>query len=380
MEPAILLPKLKLLYIDAIRGIAILGVIMVHVGQHGNTLFPRAVDLIIKNGARGVQLFFLTSAFTLFLSYRQNRWATDFSDFFIRRIFRIAPVYYLGLAYYLLQSVGFADKLAVYTPAQVISNVLFLHGLSPYWIKSIVPGGWSIATEMMFYACVPFLVTRITSLNRAAWLFIGAILFRFGLQYVVSVSFPLVDPWLMKDFLFMYLPGQLPVFALGIMGYFIVIEQERHLPFVTGATFCMLVAGKLLVRNLMPGFVLISMVFIGLLLGLSRLRETAFSPVLLYIGRISYSLYIVHFAILFWLDQVDLANPLPHSGALLNFTLRFALVLSFSILIATVLYRTVEVPMQRVGKSLVKARQKALYLSQSFRLAQVQCLSEKRQN
>lgn len=39
------------------------------------------------------------------------------------------------------------------TIGNVISN-FYCHGLSPYWINSLVPGGWSITVEMFFMYCL----------------------------------------------------------------------------------------------------------------------------------------------------------------------------------------------------------------------------------
>ena len=62
----------KLDYVDALRGIAILGVIMVHTSQYGHYNVPKIIANIIDQGARGVQLFYLASAFTLFLSFKNR--------------------------------------------------------------------------------------------------------------------------------------------------------------------------------------------------------------------------------------------------------------------------------------------------------------------
>ena len=104
---------MKLKYIDALRGLAILGVLIVHCGGHGdNGAIPQSLLAIISNGARGVQLFFIVSAFTLFLSmthkYEQEKHPK--LNFFIRRFFRIAPMYYIGIVYYLFQYL-FSEKI-----------------------------------------------------------------------------------------------------------------------------------------------------------------------------------------------------------------------------------------------------------------------------
>ena len=96
----------NLRYIDALRGLAIIGVVISHCSLYGsNILYPSFFSSILANGARGVQLFYIASAFTLFLSLhnRYNKEEKAFKNFFIRRFFRIAPLYYIGVCYYLWQ-------------------------------------------------------------------------------------------------------------------------------------------------------------------------------------------------------------------------------------------------------------------------------------
>lgn len=84
-------------FIDALRGFAVLGVVMVHTGQYIPDL-PSWFRNITDNGAYGVQLFFILSAFTLYLSMEKRGQLGDSNlNFFIRRYFRIAPLFYLAL-------------------------------------------------------------------------------------------------------------------------------------------------------------------------------------------------------------------------------------------------------------------------------------------
>ncbi len=91
-------PK-KYEYIDSLRGIAILLVILTHVRQHLR-FFPELINQITLDGHLGVQLFFIVSAFTLTMSYysrinEQNKT----KNFFIRRFFIIVPLYYLAIVF-----------------------------------------------------------------------------------------------------------------------------------------------------------------------------------------------------------------------------------------------------------------------------------------
>ena len=96
---------MKLRYIDALRGIAILAVMMVHTSHHGANNYNDLFRSMFNEGARGVQLFYLASAFTLFLSYNYRKEKENHvaGNFFIRRFFRIAPMYYIGIIYYIFQ-------------------------------------------------------------------------------------------------------------------------------------------------------------------------------------------------------------------------------------------------------------------------------------
>src|SRR4030088_3596129 len=88
-------------WIDFGRGIAILLVIMVHTGQ--SFASSNLLRSFTESGMMGVQLFFILSAITLFNSYN-NRYEKDGTDrnkyFFIRRFFRIAPLYYFFAVFY----------------------------------------------------------------------------------------------------------------------------------------------------------------------------------------------------------------------------------------------------------------------------------------
>src|SRR5438093_1586486 len=123
----------KIRFVDALRGFAILGVMVVHCGQIGANQFPSFIQNIIVNGAIGVQLFFVASAFTIFLTY-DNRYHQEENpniNFFIRRFFRIAPMYYIGIIYFLWQD-GFGARYwlgdASYVSTwNILSNILFVH-------------------------------------------------------------------------------------------------------------------------------------------------------------------------------------------------------------------------------------------------------------
>jgi peptidoglycan/LPS O-acetylase OafA/YrhL len=359
----------KLDYVDALRGLAILGVIMVHTAQYGHSNVPKIIANIISQGARGVQLFYLASAFTLFLSFknRLTKEKAPIRNFFLRRFFRIAPMYYIGICYYLLQDglgprYWLGDQTHI-TVLNIISNFTFLHGFNPYWINSLVPGGWSIGVEMTFYAVLPLLFSRVKNLNQAFKFFIFSVIIRVLLQ-LFFMKFQLIsDDSLWSNYLFLYFPSQLPVFCLGILLYFIIIENES-IRNISGKSI-LVFSGLLLlaqfgtgIQLFFPIHVLFGIGFLILGLGLSTFQFTLIvNPIVSYIGKISFSMYLVHFAVLYWLTRLNFIDYLDNG--ILNYILRFSIVSVLTILVSTILYKTVEVPFQEIGKKIISSLEKS---------------------
>src|SRR5258708_29037807 len=98
--------------LDAGRGVAICGVILVHVSLWIPDL-PHWLELVASMGQYGVQLFFVISAVTITLSLDDDAKrfggepVTIAQRFYIKRFFRIAPLYYVAILAYAI-----ADYLA----------------------------------------------------------------------------------------------------------------------------------------------------------------------------------------------------------------------------------------------------------------------------
>ena len=156
-------------YIDALRGWAIIGVLFAHITLVGTVIYPSWLyeTATVYVGPRGVQLFFVVSAFTLCLSWynRKQKEKHVLTNFYIRRFFRIAPLFYLAFAYFLYLQGFWNGNLNHYSFANIATTILFLNGFFPAWINNIVYGGWTIAVEMTFYALFPFLVSKIQSIR-----------------------------------------------------------------------------------------------------------------------------------------------------------------------------------------------------------------------
>jgi peptidoglycan/LPS O-acetylase OafA/YrhL len=132
------------------------------------------IGALSSQGARGVQLFFVVSALTLTLSWHARD--DGVAAFYVRRLFRIVPMFWLAILIFLLL-LGFDPR--YWAPQgigwpHVLVTALFLHGFHPDTMSSVVPGGWTIAVEMTFYCSFPLLVWGLRSWQIAAVALVAA--------------------------------------------------------------------------------------------------------------------------------------------------------------------------------------------------------------
>lgn len=350
-------------FIDALRGLAVLGVILVHTSLWVSP--PDYLANIVENGARGVQLFYVASAFTLFLSMssRQNTERHPIKNFFIRRFFRITPLFYLAVFFWLIKD-GFKprywapDGISIW---HILSTLTFTHGWHPEHLNAIVPVGWSISVEMSFYLLVPFLFHFIKSLKMAIeatvfFLILGKFVSYIG-KLLISSLYPESKKYLLSFFFDVcWLPTEMAVFGWGIVLYYLFRDYRNQFinqnPYIArGCIISSIIA--MLVLTFVPvpflSYYAFSALFALFAFGLSiepvKLFVNRFTC---YIGKISYSLYLVHFGVLSSLPWF-----LPQSigvGQLVNFIAAYLVLLVLSTLISSLTYHVIEVPAQLLGK------------------------------
>jgi peptidoglycan/LPS O-acetylase OafA/YrhL len=129
--------------LDGWRGISILLVLASHLLPLG----PKAWQFNDVAGAAGMALFFTLSGFliTRFLLTRDS-----VTDFLIRRLFRIVPLAWLGMAV--------ALRMADAPPQAWLPHLLFYANLPPQALTE--PGAhlWSLCVEVQFYVGIAVLV------------------------------------------------------------------------------------------------------------------------------------------------------------------------------------------------------------------------------
>jgi peptidoglycan/LPS O-acetylase OafA/YrhL len=152
--------------LDTLRAIAALVVVVAHVElikeENGLMLYGGFSALKLPDAHIGVVLFFVLSGFlitTLLLREKAEKQTISFSNFYMRRILRIWPVYYLVL---LISYLMFMPEFQVKTIAlclAIFPNIA--HALNIGW--SVSPQVWSIGVEEQFYLFWPLVIYLIPS-------------------------------------------------------------------------------------------------------------------------------------------------------------------------------------------------------------------------
>jgi peptidoglycan/LPS O-acetylase OafA/YrhL len=240
--------------LDVLRGVAICGVIFAH---FFGAYIPKIVEEISANG--GVILFFLLSGFLIDLTFSKDQ---DILRYAVRRGTRILPMYWIAVLLIAFTS----DKWIL---KDVAANLIFV----PDFHNQMSGVFWTLYVECLFYVLAPLTVLSGTVGIVAAPLLVVA---RFS--YGSALDWPANPLWFFMSYCFIGL--QFGAAARGVLN-----------PLIPIATTVVVAAAA-------------SFVSVGTFLGpLSVACVLAFyfclttnpaNAVLRYLGRVSYSWYLLH--------------------------------------------------------------------------------------
>jgi peptidoglycan/LPS O-acetylase OafA/YrhL len=339
--------------LQSLRGLAALWVVLYHLQVYLDILL---VDLLPIPGLRlgwlGVDLFFVLSAYLLGQPFMDGR-TPHVGRFLLDRFLRIAPAYY---AAFFLTALGFALFAPdAWIPGKAWWSLVFLQNFDFQTFIAINPAFWSLAIELQFYLLLPFLGPLFRS-RHWAWVLAAMLLVTYlwrGLLYLDGAARVHQPSLQLEAFT---LPGFLGHFGLGLAAARIrVLDRPvgsgtRRATFLAGLVFVVYPAllwvpkgtihfsylslpGDMLVRPLAAlGFTLMVLATAS---GGWVAKALAWRP-LDWLGRISYSLYLIHIPV-----QILLFNVVdPREDA----WLWAALALPLSVLAGWLLYIGVEAP------------------------------------
>lgn len=345
----------KLEHLVSIRGIAAWWVVVFHSMALLDSM-PRILFNAIANGYLAVDLFFILSGFVIFINYHGkfiSFVSSNFAVFYWHRFTRIYPVHAMLLAAYFLLAVSFiyfsnsGTPPDSYTARSFIESLLLLNAWTGSSMSWNVPS-WSISAEWFVYLLFPIIAVLLRKFAQGvtAHFLIGigllfAIIFAYSANQLNSLGDDVASMALIRASL---------QFTLGsIIGSLYVkhnafLEKNRILLAAGFVGACLIY-----IKTGVSDYILMPAAFFSLISYLSVDRsffQAALSnKVLVYLGEISYSTYMVHY---FVYDVFKAGFVTKDSDVnQLYLLLSFLVVLAMSI----VMHHTFELPMQRYLRS-----------------------------
>lgn len=351
--------------LDALRFAAFFGVFASHFlvysaaalhQLHLPALFAQFAALFPPAGAFGVDLFFLLSAYLiteLLLLEKQRYGCLDVRKFYIRRILRIWPLYFVFLGIALLPWVN----RHMLSPRQALfflllsgnwGYVFFLH-----FPLSLATPLWTVSIEEQFYLAWPPVVKR---LNRRKILITGLLMLAGSMLVrivLVIAGAPTLAIWCNTL-------AHLDPIAAGILIAILVNERvwapsiPRRLMLAVAGIGLLLFCTTLHIEfhyqyaqpiliNTVIGCSLIALGCCSIFLSVLHIPYMVPRP-LIYLGKISYGLYIFHALGMLLSDTI--LKSVPHG--MIRGTLRLAIGLGLTLGLAALSYRFVEGPFLRL--------------------------------
>lgn len=289
--------------LTGLRFVLALWVIIHHLTGPGQMLEGAALALpapayaVIRAGYLAVTTFFVLSGFVLSRSYSATEWSpVNLLRYGAGRIARVYPVYLLSLA--VVAPFILADRAAATAPLVAAHGLLLQGWLGPIPVNWNTPA-WSLSCEIFFYFSFPLLAVAVL---RAAW------------RQTVAVA--VVACVLTRVLWAVGVPDQIkPIIHLSdfLMGVAAARLYDLLAPRAPSGAFLYMPAAALstiLIARpewLPPGIdlntalrPLNAALLIGLALGGGAAARALGSRLIVYLGKASYAMYILHVPMLWW--------------------------------------------------------------------------------
>jgi peptidoglycan/LPS O-acetylase OafA/YrhL len=326
------------LSIDCLRGIAALGVCCCHAIKEG-PLFPLG-----KWGWLGIYVFFVVSGFVIpFSLWRAGYTVKNYPRFIAKRLVRLDPPYFASMiaaitVHYISYAFpGFRGQPPHYSLQMILMHLGYMNSFFGGISSWIIPVYWTLGIEFQYYVLVGFLYPLLASRRMVAQAAIFALClagsgFQFPLNMHVDQG-PLIGHYSLA-FLLGILTFRLRTGLLGPRSFVLLaIVVALLLTATSGPAISLTALGTALV-----------IAFVAL-----KMR------ILIWLGSISYSLYLFHLLVV---DRVlHIALRITHSAPLLSLV-QFTSI-GVAILVAWGASRWIEEPFKRMASRITLTSRQA---------------------
>jgi len=324
-------------------------VVLYHYMNSSEYVAPMFIKNIVKHGYIGVNFFYILSGYILSYNYSSISFQQSSSrlNFWRARFARVYPLYLLTFfsmsAIFISRAIGRNELADFFNLKNNLYMLFYLIGQQNWFVYFTgllhVPS-WSISCEIFFYFMFPFLIGYVEKVKGK----ISLMFFLWGGTLATTLllkSLPVPGDWIL---VVKFTPLiHLPIFMMGM----ILGELQKKgaeigaLWFYFAIVFVVIALGFDLIPYILLHNGVLSPFFLIVMLHLTSTKNSFLNfifsnRVSVYLGEISYSVYLIHGPI--WLISYKL---LPVRGYLF-----FIIYLIITILLSGICYRFVELPMR----------------------------------
>lgn len=346
-EPIVPSFKQRIAGLDEWRGIAILLVVLCH-GRRvlcGDFRFS-ALSYI------GVNIFFVISGYLICTILTKSRGEPDFfRTFYVRRIFRIWPLYLLIMSFGLLAGLFQGHAILNALPYYLTFTVNFVWDRSvseaanePSLLLPFTSPMWSLAIEEQFYILLPFLVYWMRPHRLRIFVVLVCVLSAIAATWTLFSTYG-------DNAVFVYSNLKNTALRIHYISLGVLLAMRPRLAYI--ALICWVAASTLLFRcaGLFEGVIAFLIVFV---IDFTVHKKPIFTNrPLAKIGLLCYGIYLIHWPILRVLERGVLPHTGRSSGALAGV---FVLFVAASLILAKLSFRFFEDPIQRLRVRYEKKR------------------------
>jgi peptidoglycan/LPS O-acetylase OafA/YrhL len=352
--------------IDALRGIAALLVVWQHtaesfvkipnIGQNGTELADISTSLDF--GRIGIMCFFLISGYVIPYSFSTSS-SKPIRHFAIRRVFRLYPAYWLSL---ILITLYLTFINTPFSTSTVIANITMLQSFfsQPHMIGLY----WTLQVELIFYGlCALLFYFRLLNQSRIIMLLISLFFMLFVMTQSSQALFGLKINFSKEFQLFPYLLSTMFLGSLYRKLHETQAQDTQIKRYVLLATFMCLGLPLFLLMTSLFGFDLTpdafrfgishSLAFLLFYIGVKVMKKPY--GLFIWLGTISYSIYLLHPIILQAFVRFVLKSQSPFVQSL-HLSIYLVITMGLSIICATLVYNLVEKPAINLGRKISNGR------------------------
>ena len=353
--------------LTGLRGVAACSVLLAHAVETAFSYEPLLHPFSSRIAWFGMSLFFVLSGFVIHLNYadlfRSEPLRSALRRFFVARFAKLFPLYAVAV---------FCSLTMIPVPFSRWVVLSYLT-MTQSWFNvemAMFPPTWSISTEWFFYLAFIPLTAVVVSIRRPMPVFV---VFSFATIAGLSVAFslwhdPIVaftrdwfwhgetlsssDPWNWASYFSPYL--RVLDFIAGMLMAQAYRMRTTRLPAVI-LPACLLWCGILdavtwtPVENLVPNFLYvpaIALVMLHVSANKSWLSHALSTPAMIFLGEISYSIYIWSWFVFIMLGG-SFAAAHPITILYFNSGLKVVVICAVTVVVAYGSYNLIEVPARR---------------------------------